>query len=681
MSKFGQRWVPSKCKWYDDDAQPILGGCKKEKTGECPYIHPPDDRFKTATRWQTAERDPPRGRGRGRGRGGSNSFDSHSTSRASDSGWAGRRQSSGNYGGDSSSRNNNDRNNNRDDDWDVASWKPSSNRDEPEASTSKGSGTGWGGWGDDAKEQASPSKGSDTGWGGWGEDASTSKGSGTAWGSWGDDSNSKKADDKDESSKKAGDTWASTTDSNTWGGGGGWGPEPTADKDSTSKTAVPDAWTPSAPPLTRPQGLQVDTSGQMDVSMPPPSASSSHWRAGSQGPSERVISTPQSTFPSFAVPQFAKEDKERQRRGSKDNLNNVQIHEAIIRGTIRMTCIELELRSLHRERERLKKVQGSPQFHRITSEAGAMLDTKRTALQDKIKGTEKRLFFAREELCNFPELPSVGPNYAELEKEIMGFTEQLKMWLNSFTEAVAARKPPKSEPAPMDVDIDSEQDFDPFSLVERMEQRMAQLDEALEDAEQMIQEPEMTPERNAALVDSTIAEARNRANDSSNMEAMVGEEGPVADAFTSARSNDEQVQKLTAELEQQWAKTVQEEKRLKALDLRKQKHLKLKLEMEAQLEKLEIGRQERAARRKIMNMELRRLGAQRPAPTFDEAILVQARAAAESMITAEVIPALEALGQQYSGAIEVRMKSLEAVVQPTVDKTDEICRRAEMVQG
>lgn len=84
-----------------------------------------------------------------------------------------------------------------------------------------------------------------------------------------------------------------------------------------------------------------------------------------------------------------------------------------------------------------------------------------------------------------------------------------------------------------------------------------------------------------------------------------------------------------------------------------------------------------------MTEQLARFAAQRPqaTPVLDEALLARIRATVENMIQTEVVPALEALGKQYAGAIELRMTSLEQSIQPTLDKTKEICQRAEMINA
>jgi hypothetical protein len=67
-------------------------------------------------------------------------------------------------------------------------------------------------------------------------------------------------------------------------------------------------------------------------------------------------------------------------------------------------------------------------------------------------------------------------------------------------------------------------------------------------------------------------------------------------------------------------------------------------------------------------------------PVLDETVLASVQATVEAMIQGEVVPALQAMGIQYTTAIERRMKSLEQSIQPVEDQTNDIRRRAELIE-
>lgn len=107
--------------------------------------------------------------------------------------------------------------------------------------------------------------------------------------------------------------------------------------------------------------------------------------------------------------------------------------------------------------------------------------------------------------------------------------------------------------------------------------------------------------------------------------------------------------------------------------------------MRSQLENAETWKGERRKKMAQMSDHLTRLATQPPQPTpvLDEAVLSRVQATVESMIKKEVLPALESLRMQYTGAVERRTKhlqqSLQQWIQPALDQTNEIRQRAELI--
>ncbi|KAJ7459097.1 hypothetical protein B0H11DRAFT_2242666 [Mycena galericulata] len=632
-----------------------------------------------------------RGRGRGRGRGG---FESPSTR---DGGWsgAGARKSSASS------------------DWDVEGWKPhsktfndpppaspASSSHDPEASTSKA-----GGWG---SRSGSGSKAAESGWGsGWGASSSAAAkttttstgewGSGAGWGSgegwtttstgaWGSvDASSTAAKTTTATAETAAATTTTTTTASTgeWGSGAGWGTTDTVAATGTwgsgsgwgdtATTSKDDAPAPITPIRTmRPTDLQLDIHEMpVDTQIPPQSASSS-YRAASMGPS--ILATPQSAFPPFsAVP----------RSVLPQNMTRSQIHAGIIKNSIRVTRIRLELKDLQGQLATWKKTQLSQQFHRVSIQSGDRLDQICNDLAAQIVAVEKRLEHAEKELVAYPELPSLAPQPVDVDKEVMAYTGELTAWLQSFaalaaSEAKRAGPVPPSDASPMDIDPEEPK---PVSLLGEVVELIAALEEKLDDAELLVQEPDIvSPERNAAFIDKVIAAARSQLNggQGGGGDGAVGND--ASDLETSASDAKKRLKLLIEQVAMLAEKNRLENKRLEAIEYRRTQHRNLKIAMEAQLEKFEIWKQERGTKLALMREQLARFAAQ-PPPTalvIDDEVLARVRATVENMIQTEVVPALEGLGKQYSGAIECRVTKLQEYVQPTVDTTNEICQRARM---
>ncbi|KAJ6469643.1 hypothetical protein C8R47DRAFT_795840 [Mycena vitilis] len=693
---------PVKCKWYDDDGHPVTGtGCRAEHSG-CTYVHPSNPIWGRAARQSIATV-----RGRGGGRGGAGRGFTSPTSR--DSGWSNRRQSSGNS------------------DWDSEAWKPkpgSGSSTAPEPSTSKvfgnwgsgdggGKGNDWGnaGWGTGAASAAPPSPPEpstskvmqwgdpDGGWGGGGAGWGTSAASNTepsasnaGDGGWGGGWGTSTASNAEPSTSNAGD--------GGWGGGG-WGtsaPEPSAGKKSDGENATGDrgwgggGWgntsaiddsTPFVPPSTQPMETQpprakdlwVNVTDKMAVDEPRPPLSASSYRAASQAPSERttVCETPQSAFPPFAVPRSAQ------------NMTRSEIHSGIIKNSVRVTRIQLELKELQRQLETWKTTQFSNQFERISKQAGEQLNGINGDLKGQIKAVNLRLKQAENELLRYPELPSCAPNPSpDIEKEMQAYTDQLAAWLKSFTDlAIPEPKPPlPADSDTMDVDADPQTEG-PRSLFTEIQERTTNLEENLDEAEETVHDF-LDSERNAAYVEKGIAAYRSRMNGGDQSQQKTGEDdGPVAILQNAANTTSEQLQSHAEQIALLLEKNDFGNRRIKALEKERDDHRRLQIAMQSQLSALEQRKEERAKQIALMTEQIARLGAHRrkPKAVLDGTVLANVQATVKTMIQDEVVPALQALGIHFTDAISRRVKSFEQSIQPAVDQTNEICQRATQIDA
>ncbi|KAF7347563.1 Stearoyl-CoA desaturase [Mycena venus] len=658
-----------RCQWYDDEGRPVLNGegCRNQRVG-CNFVHPTDREWNIAVRKRTATADPPSKRGRGRGRGGFTSSSSR------DSGWGDRRTSFSTSNSD----------------WDADGWKPKSSNTassvasssgDPEASTSKPSGQ----WG----SSDGPSKTGDT----------------NTWGSssWGDTSNNSTWGDTTKSTENTGSwnsgssgwgasegwgggwgttTTTTTTEASTWGDssknegwGGGWTDSsknaPSATK-STSVIDTPIVLTSTQPiPSSRPTDLRVNVDDKTPIDAATPQSASS-YRAASMAPSERTVAaTPSSAFPAFHVPRSAQD------------MTRSHIHSQIIKNSVRVTRIQLELKELQRELDRWKATQLSSQFHRVSAPAGARLDGIRHGLTLQIKTVKERLELAEKELASCPELPSAAPNLADVDREMMAYTEELTAWLKSFMAlAVPETKPPAPSDSSMDVDEPHSKPARPESLFAELEERITNLQDTLEEIQSTI---ESVSEQTAAYIEDGILDARSKMRAEEGQDQTAGKTdltGSVASLQSAADQTEKKADRDAERVVLIGVRNEEERKKNEALRFQRDQNRLLLNSMQAQLLIFEKRKQERAQQLAILGQQVALLSTtpRRAPPVLDEGVLTRVRETVEAMIQGEVVPALQAMGMQYNDAMERRMASLQRSIQPAVDQTNEICRRAKATQ-
>jgi hypothetical protein len=63
-------------------------------------------------------------------------------------------------------------------------------------------------------------------------------------------------------------------------------------------------------------------------------------------------------------------------------------------------------------------------------------------------------------------------------------------------------------------------------------------------------------------------------------------------------------------------------------------------------------------------------------PTLDPAVVDRVKGIVEGIITAQVIPVLKGLGEQYTVAIARRMEGINQAMQPALDEAERIRQRA-----
>jgi hypothetical protein len=109
----------------------------------------------------------------------------------------------------------------------------------------------------------------------------------------------------------------------------------------------------------------------------------------------------------------------------------------------------------------------------------------------------------------------------------------------------------------------------------------------------------------------------------------------------------------------------------------------MRFQMQAQLDVFQKQKEERAKQLALLAEQFSRFAAnprKAPPPVLDDDLRDRVQTTVEGMIQGEVVPALQIMGTRFTEAIERRMTSLQQSIQPAVDQTNEICRRAEAIQ-
>ncbi|KAK7026153.1 hypothetical protein R3P38DRAFT_1017556 [Favolaschia claudopus] len=659
---------------------------------------------------------PSRGRGRGRG------FSSPPTR---DSGWSGRRPSSGRP---------------PDRDFDRTKWEPKSSYNNPhgpvsttssiasssgapEPSTSKKP-LGWGNVEDASKTTTADDNAESSGWGGggwggggWGStSASNADKTGNESPAWGAPSDSawglppaKPAAGGDDAANKPSTGWGTSPQAPAWGSSSatGWGSTsvtPANEHSNTGKTskgwgASPTAWT--APPSwdvptpasstnkatnavdssltttqgSRPKNLRIDTQDKAPIDPPGQPQSASTYRAASMAPSEPTICvTPQSTIPPSAVLRYT------------GPMSRDQIHTAIIRNAVRVTRIRIELKEVQTQLDRWKLTQLSPQFHHISTPAGQRLDSIRNELKSKVAEVQSRLKQAEGDLVALPELTSSLPNLTQIERELGTYSEQLAGWFRSFSALATPETTPAPAPDPSAMDVDADESNPkpptPADLFTDVERRLETLQEDLDELQLLIiHVSESTNDNVTHLVEKTIADARQKMlgqqapAEAEGNTAVTGLQNSANDSQATVDRQVEQIVLLIAHNDAQRALIVNLEKE-------RDRNRELLEQMQSQLVRHQQRKEERAKQRTLLANQISHFASnppQRP-PVLDENILVRTKQMVEHMIQAEIVPALTTMRTQYTNAIENRMTSLQQSIQPAFDQTNEICQRAQSIQ-
>ncbi|KAJ7193292.1 hypothetical protein GGX14DRAFT_588894 [Mycena pura] len=607
-------------------------------------------------------------------------------------------------------------------DWDASMWKPKtySIDNPPAASAASPTNTSshdaegsmppkvsaWGqsenggksGWGDTSDAGGWGGAGGGASWGngatsGWGD--ATSSG----WGTGGEETAAALATAPKPGPVPAASgrsTGAGTTTG--WGGGtaGGWGDAAatpatttgwntesapgrsggTAEATSGWGATMSASWTlepktAPAPILSRPKDLQLDTNSRVAVDAPPPPQSASSYRANSVDPfgTPNTATSPQSAFPSLTAP-------------CSEDMTRSQIHSGIVKNFVRVTRIRLELDELKRQLSEWKTVQLSPQFHRVSTRTGDHLNTIRRELTSQISTVEARLKAAENDLLSFPELPSSVPtDIADIDKETMDFTVELERWVTSFTGYVERETGrPSASSSTSNMDVDTQPDSAVPRVVDVMK-RVKELEERLEEMDEQIFYAQISfhQERSA---DNAVQAVHSKRDDGLGREKAAGESGLVCELRDLVDGADSNMRREAERVVLLIESHEQANQRIATLEAQQVQHRRLKEEMQLQLEQLEQQKQQRGAQLQLMREQVARF-AQRPdtAPILDRAVLTHVQETIKAMIDEEIVPALKALGVQYTEAIQQRMNSLQESIQPALDETEAICRRAEMTQS
>ncbi|KAJ6520142.1 hypothetical protein C8R45DRAFT_954032 [Mycena sanguinolenta] len=390
-------------------------------------------------------------------------------------------------------------------------------------------------------------------------------------------------------------------------------------------------------------------------------------------PSEQtVLATPQSTFPPFAVPRSAQ------------NMTRSEIHSGIIKNTVRVTRIRLEFKELQKQLEVWKATQLSPQFHRVSVPAGVRLDGIRKDLTSQISLVKSRLKHAEDELVRLPELPSAVPHLVDLDAEIVEYTDQLRTWLESFMRLAVPQPKPSTSPEPnvMDMDEVKPKPSGPASLLANLEERIENLEELLNEAQAEIPSPHSVPQTSATYIEQAISAARSRPRGEETQEQATERNASVATVEADAAAGEKKVASLAEQIALLQIRNEAHEKHLMNLKEQRDQNGRLLETMQTQLLLFQEQKEARAKQLALLAEQLARFAAnpRRTHAAVDDSVLAGVRTTVEAMIQGEVVPALKTIGTRYAAAVECRMASLEQAIQPAVDQTNEICRRAEAME-
>lgn len=172
---------------------------------------------------------------------------------------------------------------------------------------------------------------------------------------------------------------------------------------------------------------------------------------------------------------------------------------------------------------------------------GARLDQIYSQLKDNVNSTQTRVLKVEEELVKFPELPSSAPNTADVDREMMSYTEDLERWLRSFMALAVPETRPPAAPSPSAMDVE------PIPDPKQAELLLAEIDQRITNLKGQLEEMTSTmedlysPETNAATIDEAIQAARKRSQSEQSPE-LTAEDNAAAAAIAKMQSTASGVQ-------------------------------------------------------------------------------------------------------------------------------------------
>ncbi|KAK7058432.1 hypothetical protein VNI00_002066 [Paramarasmius palmivorus] len=448
-----------RCRYYDDDGQPVYGGCP---SSQCNFTHPSQEQWRFAQRKGSIASGPPRGRGRGRGSGfnqGRGRSDRHNLG-------VGDRMASSTWGLPSSPPRP------RDDppsssapavSWDTSDWTDDAPKSTSQPATSwpstiesKGkeksndatitsddtSGSTWGsnvGWG-----SASPQGGWGSSGGGWGSGSGDGGwGSGDGGGGWGSSSPKGWGTGADNAS-------SSSSSQGLWGNSSR-GENANAKKDEpietpptqmastapVASTSIPKAEKPNVPAIRIPSDQRIRDSS-------PHIASASASASPSVGLSKQRVPLPGrgpskgQDKPSTATTKSAAAAKSRettplQKPGSSKERK--MGYEMAVAKTCSVVDMRTELTRAKASLQHWKGIQSSPYFERVRPSGRDKLNKIRTDRTRIVKDLEKKI--AEEELVLTHEVPSVSSFSAGQDVDVLQQCERVRSYIAEVDAYIA----------------------------------------------------------------------------------------------------------------------------------------------------------------------------------------------------------------------------------------------------
>ncbi|CAK5264443.1 unnamed protein product [Mycena citricolor] len=621
-----------RCMWYDDDRNPLLGGCKP-RGGTCYYSHPWQDEWRTAQRRQMVSVDRP-----------AFSDPSYRSDKT-----RGDDQSNSRRAGPSTR----DLRRPDHDDFDSTSWRPI--EDPPNLTSSNNIALSQNRQRQDtshrtAMNQASTSKlpPPTTGSGNSAFGAVSTSGDDGGWGSGGSWSAS---GSNVSGGLRLDNVWAGAEPDASKAASGHWdGPPPPKAYRTRSITPQPskksvfeDQHVPPPGPSRR-QDLQLDTTVPLILADP-----------GSAFPTPVLSITPISALsPTRFVP------------GSRP-MTRSEIHTAIVRNTVRYIRIRMEFDEANEQLKRWRVTQKSAHFSRVSQSAGEQLNEISQRLSQRLAVMEPRLQKAKEDLLGLPDLPPARPILAAAEDELLRYMGIVETWLKRFTPAM---EPPSStaEPDAMLVDPPESPPQTTKVLYAEIVTRAEALETKLERLDDQLHESLGQNEISGKVRQMMQVNLKAKVEDPARSE--------LDKAIQAAATKSTEAGQLVAQLIKSNADL---QVRIDDLGAQKERRRTFIHRFEAQIDEFEKQRVQRETQLTLMRKQFAKMAAPiQPAVTAE--IMEHTQLRVKEMIDREIVPALNAMELKYTSAIQRRMESLQQAIQPALDKTAEISERAKAME-